>query len=386
MNRFQKLFSTFINNNSGKLHFACHSHHYWPDCTREAQLNYWDDSSRLVDDKWGEIFSKRIPNVQNLISEVLNFDRAEDICFAPNTHELVTRVMSSFSGKIKLLTTDSEFYSFSRQLNRLIEENTVEATIIPLEPIDTFEERFTKESHKGFDLVFTSHVFFNSGYAINGLTEFVNKIEENNKFIIVDGYHAFMALPIDLSKIGDKIFYIAGGYKYVGSGEGSCFMTIPKNCKLRPLNTGWFAELSTLDNIDESQVGYPTNGLRFAGSTLDFTSLYRMESVLNLYKNEEINSELIHTHVQNCQREFLKMVDDLNHSHLNRENLLYSEERDHGHFLTFELESASLVESLKEKLSINGVLTDSRKNRLRFGFSIYHDPKEYKAELFNVTL
>ena len=298
MNKYQKLFSKFIEVNPEKLHFACHSHHYWPDCTREAQLEYWDDSKSLVDDKWEYIFSKKVPRAQELLSEVLNFNRPSDITFAPNTHELVNRILSSFDGKIKLLTTDSEFYSFSRQLNRLIEADIIEATIVPTLPFENFEERFAQKSKAGFDIVFASHVFFNSGLAINNLESLVNKLSINNNNIIIDGYHAFMGLPIDLSSIGDKIFYIAGSYKYAGAGEGCCFMTTPKNSKLRPKNTGWFAELSALDNVNENEVGYPKDGLRFAGSTLDFTSLYRLVSVLEMYKKEKINTSFIHKQVQ----------------------------------------------------------------------------------------
>lgn len=48
---------------------------------------------------------------------------------------------------------------------------------------------------------------------------------------------------------------------------------------MRPLNTGWYANLENLENFDKNNVEYPDNGLRFAGSTMDFTALYRMISV-----------------------------------------------------------------------------------------------------------
>ncbi len=384
MNKYKSLYSKFLKANEGKIHFACHSHHYWPDCTREAQLEYWEDSCKMIDNKWEYILTEKVGTAQRLLSDHLNFNRPNDITFAPNTHELVTRILSSFSGKIKILTTDSEFYSFSRQLNRYIEADLIDATVIPTLPIETFQERFSKASHEGFDVVFTSHVFFNSGLAIKDLNLLVEEISKNNSTIIIDGYHGFMALPVDLSKIGDKIFYIAGSYKYVGAGEGCCFMTIPKNCNLRPLNTGWFAEVSTLENVNDNEVAYPKDGMRFAGSTLDYTALYRLVSVLELFKEENINSSLIHKHVQECQKSFLKILDKINHPHLNRNNLLVDDIDHHGHFLTFNLESTELVNSIREKLESNGVLTDSRKNRLRFGFSLYHDHTEYSEKLFTV--
>ena len=40
-------FSHFRRNWPEQLHFAAHSHHFWPDVTREAQLRCWDDACLL---------------------------------------------------------------------------------------------------------------------------------------------------------------------------------------------------------------------------------------------------------------------------------------------------------------------------------------------------
>ena len=68
---YQQFFQHFLQANQQKQHFACHSHHYWPDVTREATLAYWDDSARLVDDKWHYIFGTKIPHTQQLIADIL---------------------------------------------------------------------------------------------------------------------------------------------------------------------------------------------------------------------------------------------------------------------------------------------------------------------------
>ena len=44
-------FSRFRDADPDRLHFAAHSHAYWPDVTRDAQLEVWDDAARLVDEK-----------------------------------------------------------------------------------------------------------------------------------------------------------------------------------------------------------------------------------------------------------------------------------------------------------------------------------------------
>ena len=58
---YKQWYSHFLKNHPGVQHFACHSHHYWPDVTREAHLQYWEDSAKYVDDKWGHFFSEIIP-------------------------------------------------------------------------------------------------------------------------------------------------------------------------------------------------------------------------------------------------------------------------------------------------------------------------------------
>src|SRR5690554_4722838 len=105
------------------LHCAPHSHHYWPDVTRDAQLAYWDDSARGVDHKWATIFGNRVPAVQQLLAQLLNHPYPQQFAFAGNTHELPYRVFSCFAADkpLRVLSTDSEFHSFSRQVRRLQE-------------------------------------------------------------------------------------------------------------------------------------------------------------------------------------------------------------------------------------------------------------------------
>ena len=69
---YQQFYQRFLQANAGKQHFACHSHHYWPDVTRDAMLEYWDDTARLVDDKWQYIFTEKVPQTQQLIADILH--------------------------------------------------------------------------------------------------------------------------------------------------------------------------------------------------------------------------------------------------------------------------------------------------------------------------
>src|SRR5690554_1277459 len=123
MKCYQHAYQKFISQHPDTLHCAPHSHHYWPDCTREAQLAYWDDSAKGVDNKWDIIFGERLPDVQRRLAALLNHPHPEQFVFASNTHELLYRVFSSFAPDqpLRVLSTDSEFHSFSRQIKRLQE-------------------------------------------------------------------------------------------------------------------------------------------------------------------------------------------------------------------------------------------------------------------------
>lgn len=377
---YKQFYQRFLQANQGKQHFACHSHHYWPDVTREAMLEYWDDTAKLVDDKWRYIFGEKVPQTQQLIADILQLPQPEQLVFAPNTHELVMRIFSCFDLRkpLRILTTDSEFHSFSRQVKRLAEYDNVQLEIIPTEPFVSFEQRFIDAAQQQYDLIFCSQVFFNSGVAIADLSSFVTQLaHHNDAMIVIDGYHGFMALPTDLSAIAERIFYIAGSYKYAQGGEGCCFMAVPLGSEHRPLYTGWFAEFGTLAAEKSATVLYSDDGYRFAGATMDFSPLYRLNAVLRLFKQQGISVGRIHLYVQQLQQAFLAKLAQIQHPLLNPQRLLTRDLASHGHFLTFKLDSAAQVAELAVLLKQHGIETDYRGDRLRFGFALYHNAADY---------
>ena len=378
---YQQFYQRFLQANPGKQHFACHSHHYWPDVTRDAMLEYWDDTARLVDDKWHYIFSEKVPQTQQLIADILQLPNPEQLVFAPNTHELVMRLLSCFDLRqpLNILTTDSEFHSFSRQIKRLAEYDNVQLQIIPTEPFASFEQRFIDAAAAGqHQLIFCSQVFFNSGVALTNLSGFVQQLAAvSEAMIAIDGYHGFMALPTDLSTIAERIYYLAGSYKYAQGGEGCCFMAVPLGSTERPLYTGWFAEFGTLAAEKSATVLYSEDGFRFAGATMDFSALYRLNAVLKLFKQQGISVGRIHQYVQRCQQVFLQKVAELQHPKLTTAALLAHNLEQHGHFLTFRCGSAADVADIAATLKRAGIETDYRGDRLRFGFALYHDSAKY---------
>lgn len=376
---FKAQYSRFFAAHSARLHCAPHSHHYWPDVTREAQLAYWDDSARGVDHKWDQIFGERVPAVQRQLAELLSVPDPSQFVFAANTHELLYRVLSCFdpAQPLSILTTDSEFHSFSRQVRRLSERPTVKVQVVPTEPFDTFATRWLEavKQHQ-HQLIFASQVFYNSGVIGPELTDWIAHAHADAT-IVVDGYHGCGAIPTSLANVADRIFYVAGSYKYLQAGEGCCFMTVPRNCTLRPEYTGWFADFANLAKPQQAQVEYASDGFRFAGATMDYTALYRLQAVLDWWQKDGITVTSIHAHVQQLQQAFRDALTEAQHPLLQCEQLLHHDLNHHGHFYTYRLPTAEQVTELAAQLDQRGIATDYRANRLRFGFAMYHDVEDF---------
>src|SRR5471032_1903649 len=137
-------YSEYFKHCGDELHVAAHSHHPWPDVGRAAQLQYWDDSSRLTNRKWQKIFGEVVPQAQSHVARLLHVKDPELIAFAPNLHEFALRLFSclDWSKTPHLVTTASEFHSFGRQAKRLEETGLLKVTRVAAEPFATFSERF----------------------------------------------------------------------------------------------------------------------------------------------------------------------------------------------------------------------------------------------------
>jgi selenocysteine lyase/cysteine desulfurase len=370
-------YSRFLGADPERLHFAAHSHHPWPDVTREAVIECWDDAARLADRKWEHVFGTVLPKARAHVARILDLTRPGQIAFGPNTHEFLVRILSCFdeSRTLRILTTDGEFYSFARQAARLEELPRVTITRVPTEPFPSFEERFADEAGRGgFDLVYLSQVFFNSGFAVSNLADLVGAVKDEETVVVVDGYHAFCALPTSLRKLEDRIFYTGGGYKYAQAGEGFGYLHVPAGCRLRPVNTGWFSRFSALSAAPGAGVEYPDDGFRFWGATFEPTGAYRFNAAMDLLAREGVTVGTIHAHVRSLEERLLTGLEREGLRTLSPEWLVTPRDlRRQGHFLTFRFPGAP---ALFEALRARKVETDLRGDRIRFGFGIYHDPED----------
>jgi selenocysteine lyase/cysteine desulfurase len=368
-------FSRFLTADPKRLHFAAHSHHPWPDVTREAQLACWDLAARQQDSKWEAVLGALWQDCQALVAGRLNLPDPRTLVFAQSTHDFLLRILSAMPRRPRILTTDGEFHSLSRQLARLEEEALAEVTRVPAEPgADCLPRLLEATRKRPFDLIWVSEVFFGSGQALVGLEALAADAGEAE--LVIDGYHAFMARPVDLSALATRAFYLAGGYKYAMAGEGAAFLHCPPGRLPRPRATGWFAGFGTLEGAQPGAVPYAEDGWRFMGATFDPSGLFRLRASLRWLEELGVSTATIHAHAHALQARF---VAGLPGTGLDPARLVVPlADPNRGNFLAFDLPDAA---EWQARLAAAGIVTDRRDRRLRFGFGPYQTEAEVDALL-----
>jgi kynureninase len=376
VDRVRAGFARFLGSRPERLHVAAHSHHPWPDVTLDAHVAAWSDAAERHDHKWDHVFGSVLPTFQANVARTLGLSDPSTITIAPNTHELVMRLLSCLlldggARRPRILTTDAEFHSFARQIARLEEDGVVEVERVAAQPFDDLPARLHDAAARGgHDLVFVSQVLFDSGYLVVDLAGLVDAVPDDDTLIVIDGYHGYLAVPTDLAAVEHRAFYVSGGYKYAMAGEGSAFLHCPPGYAPRPPDTGWFAGFSALAAAPGDAVGYGEDGSRFLGATFDPSGVYRANAVHRWLADLDVEVAAIHAHVRDLQRRFVALAAGQPHRERLVAALLPADvERDRGHFLTVETPAAGELEAA---LAEREVVVDHRRDRLRFGFGCYH--------------
>lgn len=352
---FKHLFSRSLAAAPERLHFAAHSHHLWPDASHDGQLEAWDDAARLADHKWGRIFGEVIPEAQRHIAAELRLPDPATIAFSPNTHDFLVRIVSALPmRRPRVLASDGEFHSFRRQSRRWAEAGRIELVTVA-------QDRLLMEARSGgFDLVFASQVQFNSGQFLAEMEALAALARPQGPWVVIDGYHGFMATPTDLSAIAANAFYLAGGYKYAMAGEGACFLHCPPGYAPRPEITGWYATFDELAGHQDA-VGYASDGRRFLGSTFDPSGIYRFNAVQRMLGREGLDTAAISAHCQQLMARFRRSQP------LAGLTLLPCQG---ARFLAYQGTDAG---NWFDRLDKHGIVTDLRGDVLRIGFGLYQD-------------
>ena len=366
MSDWKRLFSRSLAAAPGRLHFAAHSHHLWPDASYVGQIAAWQDAARLADRKWDRVMEELWPAAQRHVAAELSLPDPSTVVFAANTHDLLVRIVSAHPRRpLRVLTTDGEFHSARRQLARWAEAGAVALDTLSVD--DGLEETLLRRAHSGdHDLILVSQVMFSSGRVVARLADLAALARPEGPWLLIDGYHGFMAIETDLSEIGSHAFYTAGGYKYAMAGEGAAFLHAPPGFGPHPRITGWFAEFEDL-TLPPGAVGYAADARRFLGSTFDPSGLYRFVAVRDMLAEEGLTTAAVNAHVAGLRTRLLAGLAD---TALSSATLLNPGGDPRARFLALASPSAAAWQSA---LMARDVVTDVRGNVLRIGLGLYQD-------------
>jgi len=344
-----------------------HSHQCWPDCARDAQLEAFDDAAELVDDKWTGVF-ELMDDVGRGVLSRMGLSADDDIAFGESTHQLVYRLLSTLRPHEgpRVVTTTGEFHSLYRQLSRLSEEG-VAVEWVDARQRDGLADRLIAATTPGTALVIVSAVMFEDGYVVERLGDILARAREVGALALIDGYHAFNAVPIDWPEAREQLFVCAGGYKYAGFGYGLCWLRIPSDTDVRPVYTGWFADFASLaDPRDtEKRVAYGPGGMRFGGATFDASALYRARAVLGHWDRFGLDVAKLRAISTRQTRRIIERVDG---ETLALPLVSPREDARRGAFVTFRhARAGEAVARLRER----GVWVDARGELLRVGPAPY---------------
>lgn len=370
---YKSLFSRALSLAPERLHVAAHSHHLWPDVSFDAQQQAWIDANIHADNKWDLLFGEVIPQAQGHVAAELGLPSSDSLAFSSNTHDFLLRLFSGFEKKpVRILATDGEFHSFRRQSERWQEAGEAVVTRIPLAPFDTFAERFVAAAHEGqHDWIMVSQVFFRTGGLFDGIEALADLARFEGPWVLIDGYHGFMATPTDLSKVADRIFYVAGGYKYAMAGEGACFLHAPPGFAPRPVNTGWFAEFGDLSG-PPGGVQYRSDGGRFWGATFDCSALYRFNAVRRMLADQGLTTADVAAHARALAQRFQAAIQAGQAGVLDQAEILNPVVADAPRARFLALRHAD-AKTWQARLLQADIVTDVRDDVIRFGFSLYQD-------------
>lgn len=361
-----------------RVHLAAHSHHLWPDASYVGQMAAWQDAARLADRKWDRVMGELWPAAQAHVAAELHLPDPASIVFAGNTHDFLIRLFASVERgprqrPVRLLSTDGEFHSFRRQAARWVEAGEAVLQTVAPGP-GTVDRLLAAATDFAPDIIFASQVQFGSGHVVDELDALAALADPAGPWVVIDGYHGFMALETDLSAISDRVFYLAGGYKYAMAGEGVAMMHCPPGYVPRPVLTGWYAEFDDL-SLPPGMVGYATDSARFMGATFDPSGLYRFVAVRDMLADEDLDTAKISAHCAALRSALLDQIDTTplaNASLLNPPQTGQAQAR----FLAFRSPEASRWQAALAQMDI---ITDVRGDVLRLGFGLYNNARDVEV-------
>jgi kynureninase len=352
-----------------------HSHQAWPDVGFDAQQRAWLDAAAFVDDKW-ERAAEQAAAVRAGFARLIG-DDPRNVALGQNTHELVTRWLSALPllKRTRIVTTDGEFHSIRRQVDRLAEEG-IDVVKVAATPADSLVERVIASIGSHTACVMVSTVLFETAEIVPGLDALAQACRKQGVPLLLDAYHQLNVVPFDLRAL-DDVFVTGGGYKYCQLGEGNCFLRVPPGSRLRPVLTGWFAEFEALEDASAGHVLYGDGAAAFGGATYDVTSHYRAAAVFAFHQQQGLTPDRLRS-ISRHQVRLLKTEFERLDTPPSFATVVPMPDERRGGFLAVQISNAKdVARMLRER----GVHVDARGEVLRLGPAPYLRDDQLRAAI-----
>jgi kynureninase len=345
-----------------------HSHQAWPDEAFEAQQRAWLDAAEFVDQKWAHA-AERAAEVRQGFARLLG-DASANIALGQNTHEMVIRLLSALplDQRRRIVTTDAEFHSVRRQLDRLAEDGLLDIVRVQARPVDTLVDRFKKAIDDQTACAVVSSVLYESAEIVPDLDAVARACAGVGAELLVDAYHHLNVVPFDIAGMGlANAFVTGGGYKYCQLGEGNAFLRVPPGRQMRPVLTGWFAEFASRGDRSAGAVYYGSGADAFAGATYDPTSHYRAAAVFRFHTHQELTPDRLRSINRRQVARLKSGVEALGADTRRLKVEAVPEERRAGFLAVRTPHAVDIVSALRTR----GVFIDARGDILRIGPAPY---------------
>jgi kynureninase len=215
------------------------------------------------------------------IARLIGATRAD--CIIPKTSagQGLRTVLNALHGKPRVITTRGEFDSIDVILKQYAALDRIDLRWVEPDTRGDFSVGPMIDAvNDGADLVVVSQVMFMTGQIVQGLATLADVCHQRGTRLLVDSYHAVGVIPVDVVQLGAD-FVIGGSYKYLRGGPGACFLYVAPEVLedgLRPLDTGWFANVDTFAYQRPESPMLKSGGDAFLESTPPVLTWYQARS------------------------------------------------------------------------------------------------------------
>ena len=289
------------------------------------------------------------------------------------------RLLSCFPADkpIRILTTGSEFMSFTRQTARFEEDGHGGGDARADRALRHVRSALRRSSARRAGTISSSSARSSSipASACAIWSAIVKAVPDDKTLVVIDGYHGFMAVPTDLSRhraarlLSRRRLQIRACR---AKASASCTARRAM-CRGRATPAGMpgFTALSG----GKPAVQYGEDGSRFLGATFDVSGLYRFNAVQDWLVREGLTvaNDAGTTGAGSSAPSSRRCGND---KRIAASQLMVPDEGIARALPAFRTEEAGAITAdLLEK----NIIVDFRGDRLRFGFGIYHSEDDARA-------